>query len=60
MKNEKRLTVVRGIRATDEFWSKCDIVARLENTDRNKLIVKIMNDYYENKMKEYKKETNMR
>lgn len=52
----KRITVVRGIRATDMFWEKCNIIARLEKTDRNKLIVKVMEEYYEQKIKEAKKD----
>lgn len=52
----KKITVVRGIRATDMFWEKCNIIARLEKTDRNKLIVKVMEEYYEQKMKEAKKD----
>lgn len=58
MKHFKPLTVVRGIRATDDFWRRCDIVARLEKTDRNKLIVRVMSNYYNEKIKERESKNN--
>lgn len=57
MPNQSKLTKVRSVRATDEFWRKCDIMARLEKTDRNKLIVKVLNNYCNKKMKEYENKT---
>ena len=44
-------TVVRGIRATDEFWEICQEVAERENTTRNELIVKVLNKYIKRKYK---------
>ena len=40
-------TVVKGLRASQEFFDKCDLVAKLEGIDRNKLIVRIVGDYCE-------------
>lgn len=57
MPNQSKLTKVRSVRATDEFWRKCDIMARLEKTDRNKLIVRVLNNYFNKKMKEYENKT---
>lgn len=39
-------TVVKGIRAEQEFFDKCDLVAKAEGVDRNKLIVRVMNEYF--------------
>lgn len=44
-------TVVRGIRATQKFWDKCDDVAEAQGTDRNKLIVNVVNRYCDKKAK---------
>ena len=38
-------TVVKGIRASQEFFDKCDLVAKAEGVDRNKLIVRVMSEY---------------
>lgn len=40
-------TVVKGIRASQEFFDKCDLVAKAEGMDRNKLIVRVMSEYCE-------------
>lgn len=45
-------TIVRGIRATQEFWEKCDIVAEAQGTDRNKLIVRVVNKYCDKKARD--------
>lgn len=38
-------TVVKGIRASQEFFDKCDLVAKSEGVDRNKLIVRVVGEY---------------
>ena len=38
-------TVVKGIRASREFFDKCDLVAKGEGVDRNKLIVRVVSNY---------------
>lgn len=38
-------TVVKGIRASQEFFDKCDLVAKAEGVDRNKLIIRVVNEY---------------
>lgn len=38
-------TVVKGLRAEQEFFDKCDMVAKLEGVDRNKLIVMAVNEH---------------
>ena len=40
-------TVVKGLRASQEFFDKCDLVAKAEGVDRNKLIVSVVTDYLE-------------
>lgn len=40
-------TVVKGIRASQEFFDKCDLVAKAKGVDRNKLIVRVMSKYCE-------------
>ena len=40
-------TVVKGIRASQEFFDKCDLVAKAEGVDRNKLIIRVVNKYIE-------------
>jgi hypothetical protein len=45
MASEK--TVVKGIRASQEFFDKCDLVAKAEGVDRNKLIVRVISEYCE-------------
>ncbi len=42
-------SVVKGIRADNEFWAKCDNVANNENTSRNELIVRVVAQYCESK-----------
>lgn len=44
-------TIVRGIRAPQEFWDKCDSVAEAQGTDRNKLIVGVVNKYCDKKVR---------
>ena len=41
-------TVVKGLRASQEFFDKCDLVAKAEGVDRNKLIVRVVEDYLDN------------
>lgn len=41
-------TVVRSIRASQEFFDKCDLVAKAEGVDRNKLIVRVVSEYCDN------------
>lgn len=41
-------TVVKGIRAEQEFFDKCDLVAKAEGIDRNKLIVGCVEEYLDN------------
>ena len=41
-------TVVKGLRASREFFNKCDLVAKAEGVDRNKLIVRVVEDYLDN------------
>lgn len=38
-------TVVKGLRASREFFDKCDLVAKAEGVDRNKLIVGVVSEY---------------
>lgn len=38
-------TVVKGVRASQEFFDKCDLVAKNEGIDRNKLIVRCVEEY---------------
>jgi predicted DNA-binding ribbon-helix-helix protein len=38
-------TVVRGIRATDSFWDKCDEIAKKEGLNRNQLVVNVIEKY---------------
>ncbi len=42
-------TVVKGLRADKSFFEKCDRVAKAEQTDRNKLIVRVMTEYCKRK-----------
>ena len=42
-------TVVKGIRASQEFFDKCDLVAKAEGVDRNKLIVRVLSEYCDKK-----------
>ena len=43
-------TYVKGIRADSEFWAKCDLIAKSENTTRNDLIVSVVNEYCNSKV----------
>jgi predicted DNA-binding ribbon-helix-helix protein len=45
MPNKSKLTVVKSLRASKEFWDKADKTAKKEKTDRNKLIVKVVSEY---------------
>lgn len=40
-------TVVKGVRAEQEFFDKCDLVAKYEDVDRNKLIIRVVSEYCE-------------
>ena len=40
-------TVVKGLRASQEFFDKCDLVAKAEGIDRNKLIIRVISEYCE-------------
>ena len=44
-------TVVKGIRAIQEFFDKCDFVAKAEGVDRNKLIVRVVSEYCDGEIK---------
>lgn len=50
-KQDERKTIVRGVRATQSFWDKCDTVAEAQGTDRNKLIVCVVSKYCDKKAK---------
>ena len=41
-------TVVKGIRASQEFFDKCDLVAKAEGVDRNKLIIRCVEECLNN------------
>ena len=41
----KEDTLVRGVRATKEFWDNCEKVARESQKSRNQLIVEIVSKY---------------
>lgn len=45
MEKKKTKTIVKGVRASQEFFDKCDLVAKSQNTDKNKLIVRVMSEY---------------
>lgn len=45
MRKENKKTVVRGIRAPQNFWERCDVVANREQKTRNDLIVKVVSEY---------------
>ena len=38
-------TIVKGLRASQEFFDKCDLVAKSEGLDRNKFIIRLVEDY---------------
>lgn len=50
-------TVVKGLRASQEFFDKCDLVAKAEGIDRNKLIVRVMGEYWDKFFNENRKPT---
>ena len=45
MPNKSKITEVKSIRASKEFWDRAEETAKKENTDRNKLIVKVVTEY---------------
>ena len=45
MPNSSKLTIVRSIRASKEFWKQVKKVAEKQKTDTNKLIVNIVTNY---------------
>lgn len=45
MPNQSKITKVRSIRASNDFWSITEKIAKEENTDINKLIVKVVTEY---------------
>ena len=45
MPNQSKITKVRSIRASEEFWNITSEIAKNENTDINKLIVKVVTEY---------------
>ncbi len=52
MKNKtkkQRKTVVRGLRASQTFWERCDKVAESENMTRNEFILFVVNEYLSKK-----------
>lgn len=51
---ESKITKVRSIRASFEFWEKAQKVANQEKTDINKLIVKATNEYCDRRDKNEK------
>ena len=46
-----KITIVRGLRASREFFDKCDLVAKAEGVDRNKLIVRVVSEYCDGEIK---------
>lgn len=50
----KGKTVVKGIRASQEFFDKCDLVAEAEGIDRNKLIIRVVSEYCGNAVENVK------
>lgn len=48
-------TSVKGIRAENTFWDKCDLVAKSENTTRNELIVSVVGEYCDSKVSNARK-----
>lgn len=49
MAGSSKITKVRSIRATYEFWEKVRNIAEKEKTDPNKLIIRVVNEYCEGK-----------
>ena len=44
-------TVVKGLRASQEFFDRCDLVAKAEGIGRNKLIVRVVSEYCDGEIK---------
>ncbi len=44
---KQRKTVVRGLRASQTFWERCDTAAENANMTRNEFILFIVNEYLE-------------
>ena len=44
-KNTFTTTIVKGVRAEEDWWDKCDVVAGREETSRNELIVRVVEQY---------------
>lgn len=53
-------TIVSGLRAEKSFFEKCDLVAKNENTNRNKLIVTVVSEYLDKNMSNLKKDNNFK
>lgn len=51
-------TKVRGIRADEDFWDNCQIVADSQKTDVNKIIVFAVSKFCEKKLKQIAKKQN--
>lgn len=45
MPNISKLTTVRSIRASKEFWQQVKEIAQKENSDINKIVVKAVIEY---------------
>lgn len=45
MPNTSKLTTVRSIRASKDFWAQVKEQAEKENTDTNKFIIKVVIEY---------------
>jgi hypothetical protein len=45
--NDMGKTVVRGLRASQSFFDRCDLIAKEKGIDRNKLIIMVVNEYCE-------------
>lgn len=45
-------TKVRGVRAELFWWDMCESAAKLENTNTNELIVRVVAEYCQNKNEE--------
>lgn len=44
-KKSDKTTIVKGVRAKQSFWDNCDLVAKKESIDRNKLIIREVSNY---------------
>lgn len=55
MQRDSKKTIVRGIRASQNFWDNCDKVAEQEQKTRNDLIVKVVSKYCEKSIDTEKK-----